>query len=164
MKSIIALAAVLGALAGVATTARADEILSPGKNAAYLYQTAVPLTGSYQQIAQIGLVKGLRNRALEVDVQLTDTLEIADALASYVAVNGVQLMPQQSNIPVMTTCNPAYENCTITSNFWGDLDLLESQNPGVFKNQPLTISIYGITGGGSTADSSLTVRARMVKK
>jgi hypothetical protein len=165
MKSFNAIAMGL-ALMGLVTApaARADETLSPGINAAYTYLTAIPITGSYVQVAQVELVKGKKNRILEADVQLTDTLEIADALAVYVSVNGVHMMPGQNNIPVMTTCNSAYENCTISSNFWADLDELELANPGMFKNQPLVFAIYGIDGGGATANNSLSVRVRMVKK
>ena len=67
------------------------------------------------------------------------------------------------NIPVLTSCDIAYDNCTMTSNFWGDLDELELANPGVFKGQPLVFDIYGITGGANTT-ATLTVRARMLKK
>jgi hypothetical protein len=165
MKSLNSLALGLALMGLVAApAARADETLSPGKNAAYTYLTAIPITGSYVQVAQVELVKGKKNRILEADVQLTDTLEISDALATYVSVNGVQMLPSVSNIPVMTTCNSAYENCTISSNFWADLDALELANPGVFKNQPLVFAIYGIEGGGATANASLSVRVRMVKK
>lgn len=166
MKSFNALALGLTLMLGLVSVpgVRADETLSPGKNAAYTYLTAIPITGSYVEVAQLELEKGKGKRILEADVQLTDTLEIADAIATYVSVNGVHMLPGQGTIPVMTTCNNAYENCTISSNFWADIDELELANPGMFKGQPLIFRIYGINGGGTTANNSLSVRVRMVKK
>jgi len=166
MSSFKALALGLTLMLGLAAVpgVRADETLSPGKNAAYTYLTAVPITTGYAEVAQVELVKGKGKRILEADVQLTDTLEIADAIAAYVSVNNIHMMPQQNTIPVMTSCNNAHENCTISSNFWADLDELELANPGMFKNQPLVFRIYGITGGGASANASLSVRVRMVKK
>jgi hypothetical protein len=166
MKLSMKLVATLlsAAVLAAASASRADETYSPGVNSAYTYISPIPITGNYVDVAQIQIVKGRKNRVLEVDVQITDTMAIVAALASYVRVNNVMMHPPQNNIPVMTDCDPSYTNCTMTSNFWADLDQLEVDNPGVFKNQPLDIHIFGIDGGGSTPAGALTVRARMLKK
>jgi hypothetical protein len=165
MKSFNALAIglILALVLVAAPDARADETLSPGTNVAYTYLTNLPLTTGYNEVTQVTLSKGKANRIIEADVQVTDTDELADAFASYVSVNGVMMVPQQYNIPVMTDCNHAYANCTMTSSYWADLDELETANPGTFKNQPLIFHIFGITGGSNT-NSSLSVRVRMLKK
>lgn len=163
MKSLAAAALCL-ALLFCASTGASAQTLSPGKNVAYTFLTNVPVGTVFGPVAQIGLLKGKKKRILEVDVKIIDRQLVADAIGAYVTVNGVEMHPGAADAPQITGCNHSWINCTLASHFWADLDTLELANPGMFKNQPLTIDVHGIAHGTPTSFGVVSVRARMVKK
>jgi hypothetical protein len=163
MKSLSIIVAGLALLLYVPAGASA-QTLSPGKNIAYTFLTGVSVGNAYSSLAQVSLLKGKKKRILEVDVKIIDRQYISDALGAYVTVNGVEMHPGSADSPQMTGCNHSWINCTLASHFWVDLDTLELANPGMFKNVPLLVDVQGIAHGTPTANATVSLRVRMVKK
>lgn len=163
MKSIVTGALSAALLLHTVNLAAADVIATPGKNAAYVSDSSVALTtAGYTSVASVTLNKGKKKRVVEVDVVLEDKNFQASSVSGYATINGLQMEPDLADVPV-TPCNTAFINCTLSVQFWADIDALEAANPGVFVGQPLVIDVLGKTTGVNV-NGMASVRARLVKK
>jgi len=147
-----------GVLAGSATVAD----ISPGKISAFasiVEQNPLPGYGATLVSATIG--KGRAKRALSIHA----TLNIRGAGATVVGilprVNGVSAEPNR----VVTDCT-SHAECSVSGNWYLDVDAAELANPDAFVNEPLLVELIG--GEISLATPAIpwdaTLSVLMVKK
>ena len=111
------------------------------------------------------IAKGKKKNVLVVEATLSSG---ASSISSYLilgtTVNGVEMEPGYPNPNfVLQSCGGGL--CTLTGTWWLDLDAAELANPGVFINQPLTVTLRG--GEASAApqsDGRVTMSVRLQKK
>ena len=103
------------------------------------------------------IAKGKSKTVLEVDVVATDTTGANPGVVAQVAVNSVAAEPTSNQI---ADCNTV---CTLASQWWLDLDAAEAAHPGMFKGQPLVITVR-IFSFSATSTADISLRARMEKK
>ena len=79
-------------------------------------------------------------------------------------VNGVEMEPGSPNPNfVLQGCGSI--PCTLTGTWWLDLDAAELANPGVFINQPLTVTLHGGEGfAAPQTEGRVAMSVRLQKK
>ena len=145
---------------------------SPGKTAVYA-STAAAVISSPPTVLTATISKGLKKRVLEVDVSavLTGGPVGAKLLTLIPTVNGLGILEPinvGSTVPAMEICGNAPDGCSLSLQYWLDLDTAEADHPGLFVKQPLVIEVQAeLQGfGGSPASDSgvVSLRARLQKK
>ncbi len=134
---------------------------SPGKASAFESMTGVPLAGGSVPLLVATIAKGKKKTVLKVEAMYTDgpydpSPTTTRVLGLEVTVNGVRVNPSTGGVPaqgVVSDCGfaaPPPTTCTAIGTWWLDIDAAETANPGMFVNQPLTVTLAGgdLAGGG----------------
>jgi hypothetical protein len=147
---------------------------SPGKTGVYASTTAAVIFGSPATVLTATIEKGKKKRVVEVEVASTVTASPpgAGALIVTATVNGLPILePTNAGSTVSTgaACLNPPTGCSVTAQYWLDLDAVEAAHPGVFVKQPLNIAVQaGWTGRGGPPDHAVSgvvsLRARFAKK
>lgn len=114
------------------------------------------------------IVKGKKKQVLVVEATLSGgSSPVSGTLSLSVDVNGVEAEPRGfGGNRVRQQCQDGSFAglCAVTGTWWLDLDAAELADPGVFINQPLTVTLKGGDGGGPQSDGKVTMSVRMQKK
>jgi hypothetical protein len=160
------------AVAIVADTAHAAST-SPGKTAVYASTAAAVITDPPAPVLTATIAKGKKKRVLEVDLSaiVTGGPSGAGKLTLVPIVNGLAIMEPVdtgSTVASRLVCGSAPEGCSLSAQYWLDLDAAEAAHPGVFIKQPLVIE--GRAGWGSfggppipPVSAAVSLRARVQK-
>lgn len=168
----IAGAAALGALL-IASPARGDVSVSPGKNAIFVSVSdfAVPrcCSAPHPVVASGTIERGKRRYVVAIDgmLQLSGWQTSTEAPSIYATVNGIEVEPSlyPSGGSIITTTSCPTERCTVTGMFFVDLDEAEARFPGYFIGKPLHIELHAASySGREAAGLSAVLRARLDKK
>jgi hypothetical protein len=161
---------VLFALASPVSAVVIDEDVttSPGKEAVFFsrLESGAPAAPELSGV----ISRGKAHHVVRVDASYLTKLGVPGPNACTAqpttiriraTVNGRQMM----GWPGMSCPANAYE-CTVSGPLWLDLDAAEAALPGVFKGQPLTITVWGEDYGqaGCELVRGLTVSVQQVKK
>jgi hypothetical protein len=162
MRQVVTTMCVLSMMFTGVSAANADATSSPGKQAAYSSVSGVAATPSEVVATSVQIEKGKKKRVLEV--QITGFfVPSADGVVIGVrpVVNGFAFEP--GGYLVTHGCDSAFISCTVSGNFWIDLDVAEAASPGTFINQPLNVDAMVVTGSGSES-ANISLQAKLVKK
>jgi len=169
--TVVGLSVFIAAL--VADTTHAASV-SPGKTAVYASTAAAVIGDPPVTIVTATIAKGKKKRVLEVDllVVLTGGPEGAGILSLAPRVNGLAVMEPTNAGTTKTATDACLEGplaCTVSAQYWLDLDAAEAAHPGVFSKQPLVID--GQVGWGGVGGppippvaGDVSLRARLQKK
>jgi hypothetical protein len=109
--------------------------------------------------------KGKKKYVLVVEATLSSgSSPVSNYLEFGPRVNGVEMEPGYPNPNfVLQACGG--DPCTLTGTWWLDLDAAELDHPGIFINQPLTVTLHGGEGFASPqSDGRVTMGVRLQKK
>ena len=110
------------------------------------------------------IVKGKKKNVLVVEAMLSTGASLSSSyLYLRTDVNGYEIEPLSGgSSQVRTDCNGF---CTLTAAWWLDLDAAEAAHPGVFINQPLTVTLRGGEGSPSPqSQGKVTMSVHLQKK
>ena len=166
MKSCSAALVVLFMLGVLGATAHAAST-SPGKFSAFESSdfggTGEIPTGA-NPLLTATIAKGKKKYVLVVEATLSTGLSLSSSyLYLRTDVNGWEIEPLgDGSSEVLTDCNGP---CTLTASWWLDLDVAEAAQPGLFINQPLTVTLRGGEGIASTqSGGKVTMSVHLQKK
>ena len=154
---------------------------SPGKNSAFESMTGVPLVGLAPPLLTATLLKGKKKTVVKVEAMYTDgpydpSPTTTRVLGLAVDVNGVLMEPTtggassvgQGAVNDCGFATPPPTACTVTGTWWLDIDAAETAHPGMFVNQPLTVTLLGgdLTNGTlvGVQPMDISLSAIVVKK
>ncbi len=173
MRTGIALVVAVAVFAGATSVANAAST-SPGKNGVYASTAAAVIGDPPATVLTATISKGKKKRVLEVDLSAAVTASPVGAGTLTVAplVNGLAILEPVdggSTVAAGTQCGNPPEGCSLSFQYWLDLDAAEAANPGMFIKQPLVIDVQagwtGIGGGPAPPVSGVvSLRARLAKK
>jgi hypothetical protein len=156
--------ALLGMVALMPVSARAEATSTPGKNTAAASANVWDVNNLGQPIP-VQLVKGKRGRLLLVNGVLSAyTPTPGVTIAMNATVNGVHLEPNNYQTDSQVFQEGCNGFCTITGTWWLDLDALEQANPGQFVNVPLDVTLAARAFYGTLTFGKASVTATLVKK
>jgi len=153
-------------LLGVRPTRAAST--GPGKKSAFEssdFSGGGDIPAGVSPLLTATIVKGKKKNVLVVEAMLSTG---ASSSSSYLYlrtdVNGYEIEPLSGgSSEVLTDCNGT--PCTLTAAWWLDLDAAEAAHPGVFINQPLTVTLRGGEGSPSPqSDGKVTMSVHLQKK
>ena len=165
-RVVVCTAALLLALAFAAPPGFSQVSTSPGRKVAFETAKDVPLPFLGPVLAAT-IVKGMEKHVITVDAMVRLDLPPGVATLSLGAdVNGHEMDPTGTMgtfESALQECPNVGMGCTVTATLIVDLDAAELASPGVFINQPLTITLWtgdaGPGGGvGQPVDVSMIVR------
>lgn len=139
---------------------------SPGRKVAFETAKGVILP-PHAPVLAASIVKGKKKHVITVDAMVRLDLPPGPAtLALGASVNGREMDPtgtMGTMWSALQECANVGMGCTVTATLIMDLDAAELASPGVFINQPLTITLWagdaGPGGGiGQPVDVSMIVR------
>ena len=155
--------ALLGLVALMPRSARADATSSPGKNAAAASAVNLSVTNVSSPIT-VQLTKGRTKRLLVVHGVISGYASTPGTMLSLaVQVNGVDSEPNDHNYAQIVQ-DGCHGFCTISGTWWLDLDAMELAHPGQFINVPLDVSLRAQTWLGNLDGAKVSVTATLVKK
>jgi hypothetical protein len=152
---------------------------SPGKTAVYASTAAAVIGSPPASVLTATISKGVKKHVLEIDVSavLTGGPVEVGALTLAPTVNGLSIAEPTdggTTVSAITICVYGPEGCSLSLQYWVDLDAAEAANPGMFIKQPLVIDVkagWGILpppappGPPIPPDSGVvSLRARLQKK
>lgn len=156
MKRTLVLLALVSTIAA-ASTASADQVVSPSKSVAAMSLTGLNLysTGATASVALTGPRKG---RLLVVRATAGQS-GASQTLYGSATVNGVAMEPAQFR----NTCPVGF--CSASATMFLDLAQAEAAHPGLFYNTltlDVQVHVYSAVSGGTTG--KLSVVAELLKK
>lgn len=162
------LAVAVLSLLTAAAPAFADATTSPGKASVHASAGFLTMPGalSFSTVLNASILKAKKKQVLEVDGFLGDYNGSSADECIRVLVNGLDILEAQTpavggNAWACHPCSSTYF-CSLTGQWWLDLDAAELAHPGVFIGQPLDIQLQAFSNVSTKIAVSL--RARMVKK
>jgi hypothetical protein len=140
------------------SSASAGGSTSPGKNSVYASADA-PAGGTYSTAVTGTIEKGKKKTVIEIDVMATSIYPAGGGIIVLAKVN--DLHPE----PIIQALDHCAEGvlCTVSGQWWLDVDAAEMLMPGKFVGQPLVIDGQVAASGGIT-DARVSLRARVRKK
>lgn len=171
-RAIIVCLSILVLTVVVDTTHAAST--SPGKLAVYASTSGVMITEPAETVVTATIARGRKKRVLEVELSavLTGAPEVVGAISLIPIVNGLLIMEPTNTGTTMSArmvCGDGPFGCTLTAQFWLDLENAEAAHPGMFLKQPLVIdgqAGWGLIGGPPipAVSAVVSLRARLQKK
>ena len=136
----------------------------PGKKSAFESSDLGDIPATVSPLLTATIVKGKKKNVLVVEAMLsTGASPSSSYLYLRTDVNGYEIEPLSGgSSQVLTDCNGP---CTLTAAWWLDLDAAEAAHPGVFINQPLTVTLRGGEVSPSPqVDGKVTMSVHLQKK
>lgn len=172
MYKLSAAVLALVAIAVPALPAKATELTtSPGKNAVAVYRDFANLDGNGQFTLSGVLAKAKAKSIVKIDatvqVQQNSTVkgvfgQVGLETPAGGVVGGSPIFDDCNNSNILETL------CSVTLTQWFDIDDLEASQPGIWKNQSLTITLSGGASGAAGAGAlriySAQFTAQFIKK
>ncbi len=138
---------------------------SPGKSSAYESSNGNVLSTSDATLLTATIAMGRSKSVVEVTATVHyDVGVVTTEPTLTVTVNGVTAQPTTGGFytNINQRCSAA---CTVSGNWWLDLDAAEAANPGMFVGKTLSVHLIGREGlGGGGETYMATLAARMQKK
>lgn len=114
-------------------------------------------------VMSVELARAKKKRVLMIDVMMVSNDDGPLAISTGVIVNGNASLPLRPNSGAVGNCSAGEFACTVSGQWWVDLDAAEDQFPGTVLNQPITIDVYASEENGVGA-AEVSLRAWMLKK
>lgn len=158
----LCMAALLLAAPGLASA----EFTGPGKTTAYASSNS-PVgglaSGAPSPVAALSIVQGKSKRVLDIAATMFVQSGAAVGPVLTVEVNGFDVEPTAGAVTgIGELCSGS---CTVSGNWWLDLDKAEIAHPGLYLGQELQVVLRaydGLSGGGQNFTATLS--AKMEKK